>query len=78
MYIHFSDIKDVADYITENLIDQSKTRRQVVKQLIRQNLIGSSKDLYQAKKGSSKFKWMEHEEVELRQLFEQHKDAKGT
>ena len=40
-------VKDLADYITLNLIDQTKTRRQVIKQLIRQNLIGSSKELYQ-------------------------------
>lgn len=32
-----------------HLIDNTKTRRQVVKQLIRQNIIGSAKDVAQRK-----------------------------
>ena len=51
-----SGVKDMADYITINLIDQTKNRRQVIKQLIRQNLIGSSKDLYRKNKYVLKYK----------------------
>ena len=36
---------DVADYIVENLIDQGKTRRQVVRELVHLSLLGSAKDL---------------------------------
>lgn len=42
--IHFSG-KDVVDDIMANMIDQKKTRRQVIRQLAHLDLIGSAKDL---------------------------------
>ena len=36
---------DMADYVMASLIDQTKTRRQVIKQLVHLGLLGSAKDL---------------------------------
>jgi hypothetical protein len=40
---------DAADYIVEHLIDSSKTRRQVVRQMSFLGLIGGAKDLKRRK-----------------------------
>ncbi|XP_071489964.1 protein timeless homolog [Diadema antillarum] len=68
------DGKDVVDLIMDHIIDDSKTRRQIVSQLVKQELIDSAKDLKKEHPKKLRF-WREEHELELRTLFEQHKDA---
>lgn len=63
------------DKILPNLIDSSRTRRQVVRQLIVMDLVTNSKQL---KKGiSGRVTWTEDSVEQLRNLYEQHRDDQG-
>ncbi|XP_033625344.1 protein timeless homolog [Asterias rubens] len=67
--------KDVVDHIMEHIIDDSRTRRQIITQLQRQGVIDSAADL-KRKKGSKRLTiWREEHELELRNLYEQHRDS---
>ncbi|XP_070536276.1 protein timeless homolog [Ptychodera flava] len=66
--------KDVVDYIMEHIIDDTKTRRQIIRQLVRQELLQSAADL-KRKTGSKRRVWREEHELELRTLFDQHRDS---
>ncbi|XP_038077743.1 protein timeless homolog isoform X2 [Patiria miniata] len=67
--------KDVVDHIMEHIIDDSRTRRQIITQLQRQGIIDSAADL-KRKKGAKRVTiWREDHEFELRNLFEQHKGS---
>ncbi|KAI0224463.1 hypothetical protein LSAT2_024531 [Lamellibrachia satsuma] len=65
---------DMADYVLANLIDQTKTRRQVVRQLVHLGLLGSAKDLKRRNGPVRSREWQEEEEEDLRQLLEEFKD----
>ena len=64
------DERDIADMILQNLINQDRSKRMVVKKLKEMNLISSNNDLKTKKKA-----WTETEEDELRVLFNEHKDS---
>ncbi|XP_042877504.1 protein timeless homolog [Penaeus japonicus] len=71
-----ADDKDVADLILENLINQTRTRRMVIKKLKDMHLIRDVKELTRKTVKVKPAKvWSEVEEHELRMLFEEYKDA---
>lgn len=68
--------KDVADLILENLINQTRTRRMVIKKLKDMHLIRDVKELTRKTVKVKPAKvWSEVEEEELKMLFEEYKDA---
>uniref|UniRef100_T1IWC9 Timeless C-terminal domain-containing protein n=1 Tax=Strigamia maritima TaxID=126957 RepID=T1IWC9_STRMM len=79
LYDEFKDgDTDVVDCIMNHLIDKNKTRRQVMAQLKRQNLITDVKQLSKrpiGKRASCSSAWSEDEEARLRNLFTEHKDS---
>lgn len=73
---HYSE-GDVADYIMLHLLDQTKSRRQIVREMVHLDLIGSAKELKKMKVGGNSRRWREEEEMELRDLYGQHKESQG-
>nr|XP_054752328.1 protein timeless homolog [Lytechinus pictus] len=77
LYEQYRDVdggeRDVVDLIMENLINDTRSRRQIIAQLIRQELIESAKMLRKPK--VLKSAWREELELELRTLFDQYKDS---
>lgn len=66
---------DVVDWVTSNLIDQTKSRKQVLKKLKELMLLVD----YKGRKKTSKTPktWTAQEESNLQELFEQFKDSEG-
>jgi len=67
---------DIVDKILPNLMDTSRTRRQVVRQLILMDLVTDSKQLKKGISGRS-VTWREDEEQQLRDLYDMHQDDEG-
>ncbi|XP_053408285.1 protein timeless homolog isoform X2 [Mercenaria mercenaria] len=67
--------KDTVDCIMERITDPSKTRGQIIRELKRQELIESAKDLKKPKSGTRAGPWREEDELELRELFDRFKDS---
>ncbi|KAJ8307309.1 hypothetical protein KUTeg_015393, partial [Tegillarca granosa] len=65
--------KDVAETIMERLTDNNRTRPQIIRELKRQGLISSAKEL----KRNLDSGWPEELQMELRNLFEQFKEQEG-
>uniref|UniRef100_S4RXG6 Timeless circadian clock n=1 Tax=Petromyzon marinus TaxID=7757 RepID=S4RXG6_PETMA len=65
-----SQDKDVVDHIMEHIRDATRTRKQIVAQLVRQGLVNSSKEL-KRRKGVKLVLWREEQEMELQRLFEE-------
>nr|XP_032813206.1 protein timeless homolog isoform X4 [Petromyzon marinus] len=65
-----SQDKDVVDHIMERIRDATRTRKQIVAQLVRQGLVNSSKEL-KRRKGVKLVLWREEQEMELQRLFEE-------
>lgn len=65
----------MVDWVTSNLIDQTKSRRQVLKKLKELMLLVD----YKGRKKPSKTPkmWTAQEESNLQELFEQFKDSEG-
>ncbi|KAK3876876.1 hypothetical protein Pcinc_018372 [Petrolisthes cinctipes] len=68
--------KDIADLVLENLINQSRSRRAIIKKMKELGLIQAVREL-KGKPTQLRVprQWSEDEEAELRILFEEHKDA---
>ncbi|XP_071101341.1 protein timeless homolog [Haliotis cracherodii] len=80
LYDEFRDAehpeKDTVDLIMERLTDPSKTRGQVIRELKKQGLIGSAKELKKKPSGISRSgPWREEEELQLTDLYHQFKDS---
>ncbi|XP_046584148.1 LOW QUALITY PROTEIN: protein timeless homolog [Haliotis rubra] len=80
LYDEFRDVehpeKDTVDLIMERLTDPSKTRGQVIRELKKQGLIGSAKELKKKPSGISRSDpWREEEELQLTDLYHQFKDS---
>ncbi|XP_067687307.1 protein timeless homolog [Haliotis asinina] len=80
LYDEFCDAehpeKDTVDLIMERLTDPSKTRGQVIRELKKQGLIGSAKELKKKPSGMSRSgPWREEEELQLTDLYHQFKDS---
>lgn len=72
---------DVADRIQANLINQTRTRRQVIKKMKQMGLIVNAKQLTKTKRtvGARPPKeWADHELVELRRIFEEVRHSSGS
>uniref|UniRef100_A0A7N6FFM4 Timeless circadian clock n=1 Tax=Anabas testudineus TaxID=64144 RepID=A0A7N6FFM4_ANATE len=57
------------------LLSSTRTRRQVVAQLVHLGLVDNSKELKKQKKGTRIVLWTEEQEHELQMLFEEYKDS---
>ncbi|XP_033100607.1 protein timeless homolog [Anneissia japonica] len=66
---------DAVDQIMKYIINQNRTRRQIVAQLVKLDIISSSKDLKKKKVGQQTKLWREEHELELQALFEQFKES---
>ncbi|CAM9609319.1 unnamed protein product [Lampetra fluviatilis] len=66
--------KDVVDHIMERIVDATRTRKQIVTQLVRQGLVNSSKEL-KRRKGAKLVLWREEQEMELQRLFEEFHES---
>ncbi|XP_076324577.1 protein timeless homolog isoform X2 [Tachypleus tridentatus] len=80
LYEQYKDVregdKDVADLIVDNLIDDTKTRRQVIRHLKHLELIKDLKELcHKPTRTRVLIDWREEEEAELRQLYSQFRDT---
>ncbi|XP_023244200.1 protein timeless homolog isoform X1 [Centruroides sculpturatus] len=69
--------KDVIDHILEHMIDQTKTRRQVIRKLKQLGIVENAKQLHKQKSVSLKRDWTEEETTMLIQLYEKYKDSTG-
>lgn len=79
---HLEEGKDVVDLIMENITDSRRTRRQIISQLKRQNLLLDVKTLKRtASKNKIRIKdkepkeWSEEELDQLKSLFAEYRDA---
>lgn len=69
------DDKDVVDHILEHMIDQTKTRRQVIRKLKQLGILQNAKELHKSKSVQLKRDWTEEEISNLLQLYEKYKDS---
>ncbi|XP_061179569.1 protein timeless homolog [Saccostrea echinata] len=66
---------DVLDNIMRDMSDHSKTRGQIIRELKKQGLIESAKDLKRQTGQKRVVGWNEEQEFELRNLFDRYKDT---
>ncbi|XP_062584373.1 protein timeless homolog [Saccostrea cucullata] len=66
---------DVLDNIMRDMSDQSKTRGQIIRELKKQGLIESAKDLKRQTGPKRVVGWNEEQEFELRNLFDRFRDT---
>ncbi|KAL5009791.1 hypothetical protein ScPMuIL_012096 [Solemya velum] len=66
---------DIVDCIMKDITDDTKTRSQIIRELKRQELISSAKELKKKTGGSRAGPWREEHEMELRVLFERFRDS---
>ncbi|TFK02887.1 t-SNARE domain-containing protein 1 [Platysternon megacephalum] len=66
---------DVVSSILTHLRAPGRTRKQVVKQLVRLGLAESARDFPRERKGTRLVLWMEEQELELQRLFEEFQGA---
>uniref|UniRef100_A0A3B3CT90 Timeless circadian clock n=2 Tax=Oryzias melastigma TaxID=30732 RepID=A0A3B3CT90_ORYME len=70
-----SDVPDIVETLLPLLSNNSRTRRQVVTQLVRMGLVVNAKELKKQRKGTGIVLWTEDQEEELQMLFEEFKDS---
>ncbi|XP_076012500.1 protein timeless homolog [Genypterus blacodes] len=70
-----SEVPDIVEHLLPLLSDGSRTRRQLVLQLVNMGLVDSAKELKKQKKGTRIVLWTEQQEEELQMLFEEFKDS---
>ncbi|RXG71731.1 Protein timeless-like protein [Armadillidium vulgare] len=80
LYEEFKDVqsedKDVADHITDNLINRNRTRRAVIKKLKEMYIISDVKELRKKTVKTKESKqWTEEQIAELKSLVDEFKDA---
>ncbi|MBN3317805.1 TIM protein, partial [Atractosteus spatula] len=77
LYLEHQDCgaADLVDTLLPLLRNPSRTRRQVVNQLVLLGLVDSVKDLKKERKGTRIVLWTEEQELELQTLFEEFKDS---
>ncbi|XP_068935540.1 protein timeless homolog isoform X2 [Petaurus breviceps papuanus] len=73
LYLAHKDIEgeDVIDAILARLNTTTRTRKQVIHQLVRLGLADSVKDFQRQRKGTNLVLWTEDQELELQRLFEE-------
>ncbi|XP_061544816.1 protein timeless homolog isoform X2 [Phycodurus eques] len=70
-----SEVPDIVETLLPLLSNNTRTRRQVVTQLVRMGLVDSTKELKKPKKGTGIVLWTEDQEEELQMLYEEYKDS---
>ncbi|MEQ2247676.1 hypothetical protein ILYODFUR_011628 [Ilyodon furcidens] len=70
-----SEVPDIVETVIQLLSNSSRTRRQVVTQLVHMGLVDNAKELKKPKKGTQIVLWTEEQELELEMLFEEYKDS---
>uniref|UniRef100_A0A674IMX8 Timeless circadian regulator n=1 Tax=Terrapene triunguis TaxID=2587831 RepID=A0A674IMX8_9SAUR len=77
LYLKYKGVEgaDVVGSILAHLRAPSRTRKQVVKQLVRLGLAESARDFPRERKGTRLVLWTEEQELELQRLFEEFQGA---
>uniref|UniRef100_A0A3Q3FM10 Timeless circadian clock n=1 Tax=Labrus bergylta TaxID=56723 RepID=A0A3Q3FM10_9LABR len=70
-----SEVPDIVETLLPLLNNSSRTRRQVVTQLVHMGLVDNAKELKKQKIGTRIVLWTEEQEQELQMLFEEYKDS---
>ncbi|XP_061147594.1 protein timeless homolog [Syngnathus typhle] len=70
-----SEDPDIVETLLPLLSNSTRTRKQVVIQMVRLGLVDSAKELKKPKKGTGIVLWTEDQEVELQMLYEEYKDS---
>uniref|UniRef100_A0A3Q2U6V8 Timeless circadian clock n=1 Tax=Fundulus heteroclitus TaxID=8078 RepID=A0A3Q2U6V8_FUNHE len=70
-----SEVPDIVETVIQLLSNSSRTRRQVVTQLVHMGLVDNAKELKKPKKGTQIVLWTEEQELELETLFEEYRDS---
>ncbi|XP_060898705.1 protein timeless homolog [Labrus mixtus] len=70
-----SEVPDIVETLLPLLSNSSRTRRQVVTQLVHMGLVDNAKELKKQKIGTRIVLWTEEQEQELQMLFEEYKDS---
>ncbi|KAM7401954.1 hypothetical protein PAMP_017231 [Pampus punctatissimus] len=72
---HNSEVPDIVETLLPLLSNTTRTRRQVVTQLVHMGLVENAKELKKQKKGTQIVLWTEEQEEELQILYEEYKDS---
>uniref|UniRef100_A0A452H5V8 Timeless C-terminal domain-containing protein n=1 Tax=Gopherus agassizii TaxID=38772 RepID=A0A452H5V8_9SAUR len=77
LYLKYKGVEGthVVGSILTHLRAPGRTRKQVIKQLVRLGLAESERDFPQERKGTRLVLWTEEQELELQRLFEEFQDA---
>nr|XP_061814353.1 protein timeless homolog [Nerophis lumbriciformis] len=70
-----SEVPDIVETLLSLLSNSTRTRRQVVVQMVRMGLVDSAKELRKPKKGTGIVLWTKDQEEELQMLYEEYKDS---
>ncbi|XP_044073167.1 protein timeless homolog isoform X2 [Siniperca chuatsi] len=70
-----SEVPDIVETLLPLLSNNTRTRRQVVMQLVHMGLVDNAKELKKQKKGTRIVLWTEEQEQELEMLYEEYKDS---
>ncbi|XP_041810602.1 protein timeless homolog [Chelmon rostratus] len=70
-----SEVPDIVETLLPLLSNSTRTRRQVVTQLVHMGLVDNAKELKKPKKGTQIVLWTEEQEQELEMLYEEYKDS---
>uniref|UniRef100_A0A8C7D2T8 Timeless circadian clock n=1 Tax=Oncorhynchus kisutch TaxID=8019 RepID=A0A8C7D2T8_ONCKI len=70
-----SEVPDIVETLLPLLSNTTRTRRQVVAQLVAMGLVDSVKELKKQRKGTRIVLWTEEQEEELQMLFEEFRDS---
>uniref|UniRef100_A0A6Q2XRM6 Timeless circadian clock n=1 Tax=Esox lucius TaxID=8010 RepID=A0A6Q2XRM6_ESOLU len=70
-----SGVPDIVETLLPLLSNTSRTRRQLVAQMVAMGLVDSVRDLKQQRKGTRIILWTEEQEEELKMLFEEFRDS---
>uniref|UniRef100_A0A6Q2XMA6 Timeless circadian clock n=1 Tax=Esox lucius TaxID=8010 RepID=A0A6Q2XMA6_ESOLU len=68
-------LPDIVETLLPLLSNTSRTRRQLVAQMVAMGLVDSVRDLKQQRKGTRIILWTEEQEEELKMLFEEFRDS---
>lgn len=71
------DISDVIDWILDNLIDTSRTRRAVIKKMKDMGLIFKAPTRKSVASAVSKHLWQHDEDAQLKELYDEHRLEDG-
>ncbi|KAM7422367.1 hypothetical protein PAMA_010430 [Pampus argenteus] len=70
-----SEVPDIVETLLPLLSNTTRTRRQVVTQLVHMGLVENAKELKKQKKGTQIVLWTEEQEEELQILYDEYKDS---